>query len=206
MNAAGRRADDILELVAARQGHFRLESGHHSTLWLDLDTLFAQPARIRPLVDRLAQALRPYELQAVCGPLVGGAFLAQAVASILAVEFCFTERVMPADRDGMYRARYRLPRGLRDRVDGKRFAIVDDVISAGSAAGGSQAELEAQGAHIAVVGALLVLGSVGRNVFSGLGLPVEALAQLPYELWVPGDCPLCASQTPLEDVASDTDR
>ncbi|MGH7526383.1 MAG: orotate phosphoribosyltransferase [Gemmatimonadales bacterium] len=206
MTAAGAQGDDILELVAARQGHFRLESGHHSTLWLDLDTLFAQPARIRPLVDRLAQALQPYELQGICGPLVGGAFLAQAVASTLAVEFCFTERVMPAERDGMHRARYRLPRGLRDRVAGKRFAIVDDVISAGSAAGGSYAELQAHGAHPEVVGALLVLGSVGRNFFSELGVSVEALAQLPYELWVPEECPSCASGTPLEDVASDTDR
>jgi len=202
----GKPGEGLLELVAARQGHFRLESGHHSTLWLDLDTLFAQPSRIRPLVEQLAQTLRPYEPAGVCGPLVGGAFLAQMVAALLAVEFCFTERVMPAERDGMYRPRYRLPRGLRDRVGGKRFAIVDDVISAGSAAGGCYAELQTHGADPIVVGALLLLGSVGRSFFSGQGVPVESVARLPYELWTPEKCPLCASQMPLEDVTSDTHR
>jgi hypothetical protein len=38
----------------------------------------------------------------VCGPLVGGAFLAQATAAALDVEFAFTERVMPAVPDGLY--------------------------------------------------------------------------------------------------------
>jgi hypothetical protein len=29
---------ELLSLVAARNGYFRLESGHHGTLWLDLET------------------------------------------------------------------------------------------------------------------------------------------------------------------------
>jgi orotate phosphoribosyltransferase len=36
------------ELLAARQGHFKLESGHHGDLWLDLDQLLGQPARLQP--------------------------------------------------------------------------------------------------------------------------------------------------------------
>jgi hypothetical protein len=32
---------------------------------------------------------------------------------------------------------------------------------------------------------------------------VIAMAQLPYELWPPGECPLCALGTPLEDVAGE---
>jgi len=79
--------EDVLSLVAARQGHFRLESGHHSNLRLDLDSLFVQPTRVHPLVNGLAEALRGHELAGVCGPLVGGAFLAQMLASALAVAF-----------------------------------------------------------------------------------------------------------------------
>ncbi len=39
----------FLTLVSGRRGHFRLESGHHSDLWLDLDPLFADPLAVDPL-------------------------------------------------------------------------------------------------------------------------------------------------------------
>jgi len=88
-------ATSFFELAAARHGHFQLESGHHSELWFNLDALFAVPRRIDPFVKQLAESLRSYEVAAVCGPLLGGAFLAQLVAHALDVDFCFTERVMP---------------------------------------------------------------------------------------------------------------
>ena len=70
----------ILKLVSARRGHFRLESGHHSDLWLDLDSLFADAEAVDPFVAALSDALRPYNASLICGPLIGGAFLAQLVA------------------------------------------------------------------------------------------------------------------------------
>jgi orotate phosphoribosyltransferase len=191
----------LLELVSGRRGHFRLESGHHGGLWLDLDGLFAQPKRSAPFVDALVTALRPYGVDAVCGLLLGGAFLAQLVAAALDVEFCFTERVMPAHAPGLYPARYRLPRAFEVRVLSKRIAMVDDVMSAGSALRGTYAELQAHGALPVVAGALLVLGSAGADYFAGRGIAVEAVARDKYELWLPADCPLCAAGGPLEDVA-----
>src|SRR5919107_1434591 len=49
-------------------------------------------------------------------------------------------------------------------VRGRRLAIVDDVMSAGSALRGTCAELVAHGAEPVVAGALLVLGDVGARV------------------------------------------
>jgi orotate phosphoribosyltransferase len=189
----------FLELVSARQGHFQLESGHHGALWLDLDALFADPRRIEPLVARLAAALRSHDVAGVCGPLVGGAFLALAVATALGIEFSFTEQVPATGSDGMYPARYRLPPAFAPRVQGKRIAIVDDVISAGSAARGTYIALQASGAQAVVVGALLVLGSAGADFFSARGVALEAVARKPYQLWEPAGCPLCASGVPLEN-------
>jgi len=40
-----------------RIGHFRLESGHHSDLWLDLQRLSARPEFIRPRAIELAAPL-----------------------------------------------------------------------------------------------------------------------------------------------------
>ena len=191
-------ADAILELVAGRRGHFQLESGHHAELWLDLDALFARSGRVAPLVGRLAEAIRPFEVAGVSGPLVGGAFLAQSVASMLDVEFSYTERVPSPTSAGLYQVRYGLPPAFSSRVRGKRIAIVDDVMSAGSAARATHAELQAHGATTAVVGALLMLGSAGADFFEKQGVAVEAVAKLPFNLWPPRECPLCLAGTQLE--------
>jgi orotate phosphoribosyltransferase len=82
----------FLRLAQGRRGHFRLESGHHSALWLDLDALFAGPRALAPFVGKLVARVRDHAVDVVCGPLLGGAFLAQLVAQSLAAEFCFTER------------------------------------------------------------------------------------------------------------------
>ena len=198
---SGDSATALLDIVAARRGHFRLESGHHSALWLDLDTLFANPQRIAPLVKALADALRPYEVSAVCGPLLGGAFLAQLVASELNLTFCFTERVMQPNHSGLYPADYRLPPAFAKNISGKRVAIVDDVMSAGSALRGTFLELQAHAAKTVVAGALLVLGTTGLKFFAEEGVTVEALAREDYDIWIPPECPLCDAGAMIEDVA-----
>jgi len=80
----------FLDLAHARKGHFLMESGLHCGLWFDLDIAFVDPKALEPLVSRLAQSLKQHEIEAVCGPLTGGAFLAQSIASRLGCEFYFT--------------------------------------------------------------------------------------------------------------------
>jgi orotate phosphoribosyltransferase len=195
-------AEAFLALVGGRAGHFRLESGHHGTLWLDLDALFAEPARVAPYVDALARDLRKRDVALICGPLLGGAFLAQLLAHALDLEFAFTERVLPAHDRGLYGVSYRLPHALGPMVRGQRVAIVDDVMSAGSALRGTFAELRRHGALPVVAGALLVLGTTGAEYFAGEGVPVHAVARRDYQLWLPEACPLCAARQPLEDVVA----
>jgi orotate phosphoribosyltransferase len=190
----------FLALVHGRRGHFALESGYHGGLWLDLDPLFAEPRRIAPFVDRFAEQLRAHEVDVVCGALLGGAFLAQLAAHALGAEFCFTERVMPARSEGLFRASYRLPAGMVKRVQGRRVAIVDDVMSAGSALRGTYLELATHGVTPVVAGALLVLGDVGAAWFAEQRVPVEWVVRDEYRLWKPEECPLCESAVPLESV------
>jgi orotate phosphoribosyltransferase len=191
---------DILAALPSRRGHFLLESGYHTDLWLTLDALFVDPAKIAPLVAALADRLRPHAISAVCGPLLGGAFLAQALATQLGVGFYHAElRSAPAGA-GLFEARYELPSELRRRVRGQRVAVVDDVISAGSSVRATVESLEAAGASIAVVAALLVLGDAAVTHFAGRGVPVETLQRREFVLWNPDDCPLCrAGSPPLQD-------
>jgi orotate phosphoribosyltransferase len=191
----------FLRLAQGRRGHFRLESGHHSALWLDLDALFADHQAIAPFVGALAAQLRHHAVDVVCGPLLGGAFLAQLVAQSLAAEFCFTER-SAVKAEGLFGTRYELPPAHRTHVRGRRVALVDDVMSAGSALRGTLAALQAAGAIPVVAGAILVLGDLGAGYFAQQHLPLAAVLREDYELWTPAGCPMCMAGHPLEDAGS----
>ncbi len=198
---------DFLNLLSAREGHFRYESGYHSNLWLDLDLLFVRPTRIQPFAVELAKKLARHNVAAICGPLVGGALVAQMVAAALEVEFYYTERfVLPQPEKTLYPVEYRLPESLRTVIRGKNVAILDDVISAGSAVRGTLTDLRNWGIGSVVIGALLVLGNSAPDFFGAQNIPVESFATLPSHLWLPAECPLCQSQVPLEDVTADAQR
>jgi orotate phosphoribosyltransferase len=199
-------ATAFLALVSGTQGHFLLESGYHTSLWLDLDTLFANPRRIAPWVARLAVALRPYDVSVVCGAMVGGAFLAQLLATALDIECCFAQRTpcAPDETATLFSARYHVPPVFGDRLRGARAAVVDDVMSAGSAMRGAYAALRDRDAIPIVVGALGVLGSIGSDFFAARDVPLEAVVRHPFHVWAPVECPLCAAGVALRDPRGHT--
>lgn len=45
-------------------------------------------------------------------------------------------------------------------------------------------------------------GSAVRGTLAELHVPVEAVAALPGNLWVPDECPLCAAGMPLEGLTT----
>ena len=181
-------------ILPIEKGHFLYESGHHSDQWIRLELLFLQPERIRPLADDLADRLSKYVIDAVCGPLVEGAFVALTVASRIGVAFTYAER--SENPIG-----YRIPGALRREVSERRIAIVNDVISAGSAVRGTFADLTTSGAETVVVGALAVLGDAFPQFAVENNLALETLEQLPNQIWMPAECPLCAAGVQLEDLA-----
>ncbi len=193
--------NELLGLLAARTGHFRLESGHHGDLWLDLDPLFLRPTRLRGFAAALASRFAAYDVEAICGPLNGGAFVAQLIAAELGVAFSYTERHAPTRTDALYAVEYRLPAGLRGPIGGKTVAIVDDVINAGSAVRATYAALRACGARPIALGALLVLGGGAARFAADSALPLEYLSRRESHIWIPSECPLCAANVPLVDMA-----
>lgn len=196
-----RSPEDVLRLVAARKGHFLLESGHHGALWLDLELLFRHPGQVEPLCFDLAERLSQFRIDVVCGPLIEGAFVSLFVASALHCNFVYSERFAKSDKDGLFPAGYRLPDSLRQIVQGKRTAIVNDVINAGSAVRGTFEDLKLCRAEVVAVGSLLTFGESAERFVEINNLGLERLATFPNELWDPRVCPLCARGVPLEDVA-----
>jgi orotate phosphoribosyltransferase len=194
--------EQVLELLSARTGHFLLESGHHGDLWLDLESLCLHPQRVQSVAAELAEALSKLEVDSVCGPLVEGAFVGLLVALLLNVQFTYSERFSRPVVDGLFPAGYRIPTPLREGLRGKRVAIVNDVINAGSALRGTFDDLQDCGAIVVAISALLVLGSAAPAFASSKGVPLVSVATLPNNLWTPAECPLCVSGSPLEDVAA----
>lgn len=178
--------ESLTGLLGARRGHFVFESGHHGDLWLELDALFGRPRGVAPFAAELARRLAPHRVDTVCGPLVGGALIAQMVAAELDAELCWSES-----------ADYAIPAALRAGLAGKRVALVDDAINAGFATRSTLASLRESGAELAAIGALLVLNDTAARLADGEGAPLVSLERLTSGLWTPAECPLCAASVPL---------
>ena len=199
--------DDVFDLLPARKGHFVLESGHHGDLWLDLELLCLQPGPVRRLAGELAGGLAGFDVEVVCGPLVEGAFVALMVAEALGVPFVYSERLVAAEgRAALYPVRYAVPRNLRDEIRGRRVAIVNDVINAGSAVRGTFIDLQAGGAFPRAIGALAVLGDWAATFAADNRLDLASLTSLGNEVWPPARCPLCARDVPLTEPPDTRDR
>lgn len=184
--------ETLLQAVCATRGHFLYESGHHGDLWLDLDSLFLDAARMRGWAAALAgQAAGLAEI--VCGPLTGGAFLAQSIAAELGLGFIHAER---HGADGA--VRYRIPAPLAATLAGRRVLVADDAINAGSAVGLTLAELRRHGAVPAGIACLLTLGDAAGRIAAAQGVKLLALAALERGMWLAEDCPLCAAGVPLQ--------
>jgi orotate phosphoribosyltransferase len=196
--------DEVVRLLPIRHGHFRLESGHHGNLWLDLELLCLRLEPIRRLARQIAIRLATHHVEAICGPLIEGAFVALMAAEELGVPFTYAERFADRERkdkksDVLYPVEYRLPRALREMVRGKRVAIANDVINAGSAIRGTFSDLRACGAEPVAIAALAILGQSAAEMAAEHNLALETMAYLPNEIWAPAECPLCVRRIPVED-------
>ena len=182
---------EIENLLAKRQGHFELESGHHGDIWLDLELLLLHPDRVVPLAEALAKRVAVHNVSAICGPLVEGAFVGLLVASAMNISFTYSQPTRTTE-SGLFPVKYIIPKTLRSQLQGKRVAIVNDVINAGSAVRGTLADLRQCGAEPVVIATLAVLGESAQSLSAEEKVALETLASFPNQIWKPAECPLCA--------------
>src|SRR5260370_10557080 len=182
--------------MARRSGHFGSECGHHGDRWLEADRLLQRPTALRPLAIALSQRLRRHGFEVVCGPLTGGAFLAQMVAEECAVVFAFAERFAPPPSDALYQVRYRIPDALRDGLRGATVAIVNDVTNAGSAVRGTYEDLVACGARPVALGTLVAFGAWSSTFAATNHVALQSLDTLPFTPWTTAECPLSPFAAP----------
>ena len=179
-----------------------MESGYHSGSWFELGGLFDRPDALRPFVSELARRLSAHGVDAVCGPMTGGAKLAELISAELRIRSFVAERLETAGATGLFPIRYEVPALRRPALRRLSVAIVDDAISAGSAVRGCYADLIACGARPLALGALVVFGDAAAAFAAEKGLALEAIERLPFDMWRPADCPLCRAGSAVERIAT----
>jgi orotate phosphoribosyltransferase len=192
----------VTPLLGLRRGHFRMESGYHSETWFELGSLFDDPVTVRPFVAELTPRLSRHRPDAVCGPMTGGAKLAEMIATELGIDAVVAERYDTPGATGLFPVRYRVAEAQRQNTRGRRIAIVDDAISAGSAVRGTHADLIALGALPVVLGALVVFGDAAAQFATDNGLALEAVERMRFDMWRPTECPLCKDGVALDTTAA----
>jgi len=179
---------------AIRDGVY--ESGHHGDLWLNLDALFVDARRMRSWAAALADRAAICRPDLVCGPLTGGAFIAQPLATEIGAGFAFAERL--ASETGA--VQYHIPESLRPIVYGKRILLADDAINAGSALLATRTDLLDCGAELAGIATLLTLGESAARIAEQHQVPLFTLTSLERRMWTAEECPLCKSGVPLVPI------
>ena len=189
--------DQVEALLPKRDGHFVFESGHHGAIWLELERLALDPERLQPLAEALAARLRAHGAEVICAPLVEGAFVGLFVAASLGVPFTYSVPSTDPAIAGLFPVSYAIPKPLERELAGRRVAIVNDVINAGSAVRGTLVDLRRCGARAVVIGSLAVYGESASALAASHGVVLETLASFPGRIWEPAACPLCAKGVAL---------
>ncbi len=173
----------LREVGAVMDGHFRLNSGRHSPVYVEKFRLLQHPQHTERLCRLIADRFRDERPELVAGPTTGGIILSYEVARLLGLRGIF------AEKSAAGRA---FQRGCQVRAS-ERTLIVDDVLTTGgSIREVIEAVRRAEGAPIGV--GVLVDRSGGRTDF---GLPFFACVELDLPTYEEGACPLCDAQIPL---------
>lgn len=176
------------ETGALTRGHFRLSSGLHSPAYVQCARLLEEPTRAREVAAALASRLMPYRPHAVLSPALGGVIVGHEVAAALGVPFRFTER-----KDGGMVLR----RGFTVQP-GERVVVVEDVVTTGKSTKEVIGVLEALGAEVVAVGAILDRSGGA----AALPVPLETLVKLDLPTYEATACPLCAEGGAAEKPGS----
>jgi orotate phosphoribosyltransferase len=176
-----------------RHGHFAYESGDHGDTWLTLELLFVDAQWLQRAAGQLADRIRQMNADVICGPVVGGALVAQPVAAALGASFVYAERQVTSAG-----AEYHIPPSARATLGGRRVVIVDDVINAGSASAACAREVRAAKGELVGVASLMLRDGADAAVGERLGVPVECLHSVRWNIWPAGECPLCRSGHSLD--------
>lgn len=183
---------DVLERNGAvLRGHFQLSSGRHSDLFVQKFRVLEHPRLAQRFGESLAELFDDF--QVVAAPAVGAVVLGFTTALAGDARSIFAERA--ADKMVFRRGFTVEPH--------EKVLVVEDVVTTGGSAREVVDLVRSAGGEVVGVGSLLNRSSMSdADAAAALGAPLRALVKLEADSWEAGDCPLCASNEPLQDPGS----
>ena len=169
--------DEFKESGALLEGHFKLSSGLHSSVYLQCALVLQYPAKAEAFGCAIAERYASQQIELVASPAIGGLIIGHEVARALGARFIWTER-----QDGEMILR----RGFTVRA-GERVLVVEDVVTTGGSTRETIVALQNAGAN--VIGAASIIDrSSGK---ADVGVARTSLASLDVKSFDPAECELC---------------
>ncbi|MGL4347290.1 MAG: orotate phosphoribosyltransferase [Chitinophagaceae bacterium] len=186
------RNESILEIYtsakAILKGHFQLASGQHSDTYMQSAKLFMYPQKSRIICEKLKAYLNSINIDCVISPAIGGILMGYEMAFQLGVPNIFCERI---------EGKMLLRRGFSIE-EGKKYLIVEDVVTTGGSVKEVIQMVEQLGGNIIAI-ASIVDRSNGTVDF---GKTYISLLQTNIISWNKDQCPLCKQNIPLNKPGS----
>jgi len=161
---------------ALLEGHFIYASGRHGRQFLQAARVLQFPDLTEKLCAAMADQFRGENIELVAGPATGGIILAYETARSLGCRGIFAEK----EPDGSMAVK----RGFAIKP-GTRVLVVEDIITTGGSVLKTIEHLEARGAAIVGVAALIDR-SGGKADFR---YPYRPVARLNMKSWAPDEVP-----------------
>jgi orotate phosphoribosyltransferase len=180
--------DVLVKQGALLEGHFQLSSGKHSDRYVQKQRVFEQPRIAASLANVIVQHFSEEapRFDTVVSPAVGAIGFGTLVAYEAKTRFLFTEKV-----EGLmqFRRAQHLERG-------EKVLIVEDVVTTGGSAKLVVDAVQAAGADLVGVAAL-----VDR---SNIDLPFTLFSLLKVEVadFEPAECPMCEKGLAMDSPGS----
>jgi len=189
--------DEVLEVLqksgAFRSGHFVFTSGRHSDTYVNKDALYTYTHDTAKLCHEMAMRFKDSDVDAVIGPAVAAAILAQWTAYHLTDMMGKEIFATYADKDGQ--GGFIIKRGYDKLISGKNVVVVEDLTTTGGSIQKVVAAAKAAGANVIGVS---VLCNRGRVTADMAGAPrLESLLNVELDSWEAADCDLCKREIPV---------
>ena len=190
--------DEVLELLqkvgAFRAGHFVLTSGRHAGSYILKDAMYAYTRETSQVCRAMAERFKDAGVEAVIGPAIGAAILAQWTAYHLCELTGREVYGVYADKDGQ--GGFIIKRGYDQVIKGKKTLVVEDLTTTGGSIKKVVEAARAAGAD--VVGAIAICNR-GEVTKESVGNPpvFGQLLNVHLDSWEAGECELCQGNIPV---------
>lgn len=190
-----------------KRGHFKLTSGRHSSLYINKDIIFCNPSLYRTVCIEMWLATKAHRslIDIVTGPAIAGAIFARSIASLLGDKiFVYPEKhrrpnLNIVNWDALNLRHYHpetmtFRQGYGEVIKGRKVWIVEDIITTGGSVDQTIEAVKDCGGDVLGVSAIWNRG--GYKPKGGVFLPLIDQIVMSY---LPGDCPQCAGNIPLQN-------